>query len=74
MTKRCVHHWLIDSENIGTCRKCGAVRDFGKLQVRMGRGPVSLTRREAALLLWSDSEYREKQGEGRKGHRTYGVR
>ena len=66
MTKRCVHHWLIDSENIGTCRKCGAVRDFGKLQVRMGRGPVSLTRREAALLLWSDSEYREKQGEGRK--------
>ncbi len=34
MAKRCVHHWIIDSENIGRCRKCPAVRDFGKLQWR----------------------------------------
>jgi len=24
------HHWIIDSDNIGRCKYCGAVRDFGK--------------------------------------------
>jgi hypothetical protein len=26
------HYWLIDSQNVGRCKKpgCGAVRDFGK--------------------------------------------
>jgi len=26
------HHWIIDSQNVGRCKKpgCGAVRDFGK--------------------------------------------
>lgn len=23
------HHWLIDSQNVGRCKKCGAVEDFG---------------------------------------------
>jgi hypothetical protein len=24
------HYWLIDSQNIGRCKKCGEKRDFGK--------------------------------------------
>ena len=50
---RCVsggldHHWVIDSQGIGRCRECGAVKDFGTLQekeakasdiaVKRGRG------------------------------------
>jgi len=24
----CVHHWLIDEKNFGTCKKCGARKHF----------------------------------------------
>lgn len=24
------HYWLINSQNVGCCKKCGEVRDFGK--------------------------------------------
>lgn len=27
----CIHHWIIDSRNIGRCIKCPAVKDFGAL-------------------------------------------
>ena len=26
-----VHYWIIDSNNVGRCRDCSEVRDFGKL-------------------------------------------
>jgi len=32
MNKNCIHHWMIDSQDIGTCLKCGKVRNFRKLQ------------------------------------------
>ena len=35
--RRCIHHWMIDGNNIGTCKKCGEVRDFGALLVKEGR-------------------------------------
>ncbi len=28
---RCVHYWFIDSYDVGRCRKCGRVKDFGRL-------------------------------------------
>ncbi|MDD4985440.1 MAG: hypothetical protein PHQ43_06575 [Dehalococcoidales bacterium] len=28
----CVHQWLIDNSIVGRCKKCGTVKDFGKLQ------------------------------------------
>ena len=28
MTIKCVHHWLIDQEHHGVCKKCGAKRRF----------------------------------------------
>jgi len=28
---QCVHHWIIDRDNVGRCIKCGAAKDFGKL-------------------------------------------
>lgn len=28
----CVHHWIIGKHNVGTCKKCGAVEDFGALE------------------------------------------
>ena len=24
------HHWIIDEKNVGRCKYCGAVKDFGK--------------------------------------------
>ena len=27
----CAHHWYVDDKSIGVCRKCGEIRDFGKL-------------------------------------------
>jgi len=32
----CVHHWLIDLDNIGHCIKCGAVKNFGALMRKEG--------------------------------------
>ncbi|MBA7540292.1 hypothetical protein ES705_32587 [subsurface metagenome] len=61
MANKCVHHWIIDSQNIGRCQKCQAVRDFSKLQRRLGQGQVPVARSEAAIKRWQDEEYREKQ-------------
>lgn len=30
-TPPCVHHWMIDSLNVGKCKLCGQVKDFGAL-------------------------------------------
>lgn len=30
----CAHHWIIDNLDLGKCRKCGAVKDFRKLQAK----------------------------------------
>lgn len=32
----CKHHWIIDSENVGHCKHCLEVRDFGKSLQREG--------------------------------------
>ncbi|GAI90628.1 unnamed protein product [marine sediment metagenome] len=66
MANKCVHHWLIDSQGIGRCRKCPAVRDFSRLLRAHGRGPVSLAKTEAAKKRWQDEEYREKQSAARR--------
>ncbi|GAG70862.1 unnamed protein product [marine sediment metagenome] len=29
---KCIHHWVIDSNNFGVCKYCGLKRDFGKLR------------------------------------------
>jgi hypothetical protein len=34
----CTHRWIIDIYNVGRCRDCPAVRDFGKLLGREGFG------------------------------------
>jgi hypothetical protein len=33
-----VHYWIIDSYNVGRCKDCPEVRDFGKLLGREGFG------------------------------------
>ena len=38
--KQCVHHWIIDGDNVGRCIKCGAVKDFGKL-LRMAKAELN---------------------------------
>ena len=35
---KCIHHWVIDSNNFGVCKYCGLKRDFGKLQQEQQRG------------------------------------
>lgn len=34
---KCVHHWVINDRDVGTCRKCGEVRDFGAVQREQNR-------------------------------------
>jgi len=31
----CVHWWLIDAQNKGVCKKCGAHRDFQALLLKV---------------------------------------
>jgi hypothetical protein len=31
---KCIHHWTIDRDNVGTCIKCSEVRDFAELMNR----------------------------------------
>ncbi|GAJ04299.1 unnamed protein product, partial [marine sediment metagenome] len=28
----CIHYWIIDSKDVGRCKRCGKVKDFRKLQ------------------------------------------
>ena len=35
--KQCIHHWIIDGNNVGRCIKCGAVKDFGKSLEKLSR-------------------------------------
>lgn len=28
MPKKCQHYWVLDEQNVGTCKKCGAQRHF----------------------------------------------
>jgi len=64
--KQCIHYWIVDNKDVGRCRYCGAVEDFGALMRREERKAVSLPRSDAALLRWSDPEYREKQSAARQ--------
>ena len=27
----CIHHWHIDSDDVGQCQNCNDVKDFGEL-------------------------------------------
>jgi hypothetical protein len=29
------HYWLVDSENVGKCKYCGQVKDFGELHRKL---------------------------------------
>lgn len=29
--KQCIHYWILDNKDVGRCRYCGAVKDFGVL-------------------------------------------
>ncbi|GAI61626.1 unnamed protein product [marine sediment metagenome] len=40
----CTHYWIIDSSNVGRCKDCPEVRDFGRLLQREGFGLRSKTK------------------------------
>ena len=31
----CIHHWVINWQNVGTCIKCGDRRDFAHIQTQI---------------------------------------
>ena len=69
--KQCIHYWIVDNKDIGRCRYCGAVEDFGALmrrEEREGAGlkTVSPVRSAAAKERWQDPEYQVKQGTARQ--------
>jgi len=40
-TPPCVHYWKIDGYNVGTCKLCGEVKDFGALPQLRGQGSIA---------------------------------
>ncbi|MBA7566300.1 hypothetical protein ES708_07991 [subsurface metagenome] len=34
--KTCIHHWRIDEQDIGTCIRCGEIKNFHRLQNKEG--------------------------------------
>ncbi|MBU0846724.1 hypothetical protein KKH23_05995 [Patescibacteria group bacterium] len=36
LESECTHYWIIGSDNVGHCKYCPAVRDFGRLLQRAG--------------------------------------
>jgi len=34
MKEQCIHHWFIDSQNVGRCKKCPEVKDFGAMHTK----------------------------------------
>ena len=65
----CTHHWIIDSENVGHCKYCPAVKDFGKLQgheskllgLKSKSGGTRSKRSAAAKERWQDPEFRARR-------------
>lgn len=55
----CIHHWLVDIHNVGRCRKCGAMKDFGKL-LDKGFSPKLAHRKYLNGMTW-------KRGRRKKG-------
>ena len=53
------HWWFIDSQDVGHCRFCPAVCDFGKLQRKL---ELTVSKRMAAIA----SETHGKRPRGRK--------
>ena len=70
----CTHHFIIDSDNVGICRHCGEVRDFGKLQgheskllgLPSKRGGTRSKRSAAAKKLWQDPGVRARRSAAAK--------
>lgn len=42
----CVHYWVVDNKDIGTCKYCGEVRDFGSLY---RRGQAEIEHRQVMI-------------------------
>ena len=61
--KQCIHYWIVDRRNVGRCRYCGAVEDFGALMRREERNPE---RSAAAKERWQSPEYQGKQSAAMK--------
>ncbi|MCK4387343.1 MAG: hypothetical protein KAW00_01110 [Dehalococcoidia bacterium] len=63
--KQCTHYWIVDNKDVGRCRHCGAVEDFGALMRREERKSalktVSPVKSAAAKERWQDPEYQVKQ-------------
>ncbi len=48
----CIHRWIINRRHVGTCTKCGEVRDFAELQNQISlenkaRVAAAIRRKEA---------------------------
>ena len=75
------HHFIINSQNVGHCKYCPVVKDFGEILTRNGvfvaagrrgakariLGEKSAARIAAATKRWQDPEYRAKQSAALEG-------
>lgn len=57
----CTHHWIIDSDNVGHCKYCPEVRDFGRLLERAGVFAVAGRRGAKARKEVGRRQYRSRR-------------
>ena len=49
----CIHHWSVNQQNVGTCIKCGDIRDFAAIQnkkqhdIAEAKATTAIQRKEA---------------------------
>ncbi|MBA7578554.1 hypothetical protein ES708_20419 [subsurface metagenome] len=57
--KTCIHRWRIDEQDIGTCIRCGEIKNFHRLQNKEG---IGLFRQKYLSTAAAEREQRLKKG------------
>lgn len=58
MIDGCIHHWIIDANEIGACRYCGRIRNFKRL--RREADTAGIRRRQATMIKNKEKQIRIK--------------
>jgi hypothetical protein len=55
----CIHHWIIDANEIGVCRYCGRTRNFKRLRREVDT--AGIRRRQATKIKNNENRTRIKK-------------
>ena len=66
--KTCIHHYRIDSQDIGTCIRCGEIKNFRRLQ---GKEGITLFRQKHLSTAEAKRMQRLKMGVSNEPTKSY---